>query len=232
MAVDYTRHAYELCGMSEVEMATKFNTEFARASRPFPRQSKAAQQFIAMHKRHGEIAKQVIDGQFKVHAGRFFEASLPESSLLAKVAGQVHRTSSWRRYAGRIVKLLEVGVPKVCGADRPKDEPRLQQICDGILTANDEVLVREFPFMRWGSNLTKPDWSVEGIGLWVELKYVRKERGTRQISEDIAADITKYGDNQRRVLFVVYDPDRVIVDDRGFSEPVAKREDMYIAIIR
>jgi 7-cyano-7-deazaguanine synthase in queuosine biosynthesis len=232
MAVDYTRHAYELCGMSEEEMVTKFNTEFARASRPFPRQSKAAQEFIAMHKRHGAIAKKVIDGQFKVNAGRFFEGTLPESSLLAKVAGQAHRTSSWRRYAGRIVKLLEVGVPKIYSAERPKDEPRLQQICDGILTANDEVLVREFPFMSWGSNLTKPDWSAEGIGLWVELKYVRKDRGTRQISKDIAADITKYGDNQRRVLFVVYDPDRVIVDDRAFSEPVEKREDMYMAIIR
>jgi hypothetical protein len=232
MAVDYTRHAYELCSMSEEEMATKFSTEFARACRPFQKMVEATHQFIEMHKRHGAIVKQVIDGQFEAHASRFFENPLPESSLLAKVAGQAHRTSSWRRYAGRIVELLWVGVPKICGAERPKDEPHLQRICDGILTANGEALVREFPFMRWGSNLTKPDWSAEGMGLWVELKYVRKGRGTSQISEDIAADITKYGDNQRRVLFVVYDPDRVIVDDREFSEPVDRREDMYIEIIR
>jgi 7-cyano-7-deazaguanine synthase in queuosine biosynthesis len=232
MAVDYTRHAYELCGMSEEELATKFNTEFARASRPFRKRPEAAQQFIDMHKRHGATVKRVIDGQFKAQAGWFFEGTLPDSSLLAKVAGQAHRTSSWRRYAGRIVELLKVGVPKSFGTERPKDEPHLQRICDGILSANDEVLVREYPFMRWGSNLTKPDWSAEGVGLWVELKYVRKDRGTRQISEDIAADITKYGDNQRRVLFVVYDPDRVIVDDRAFSEPVDRREDMFMAFIR
>ena len=86
--------------------------------------------------------------------------------------------------------------------------------------------------MRWGSNTTKPDWSDGEYGLLVELKYVRKDRGISQISSDIAEDITKYGDNLRPVLFIVYDPDRVITDEEAFCSPVLKRDQMAIRIIR
>lgn len=59
---------------------------------------------------------------------------------------------------------------------------------------------REFPFLRWGSTATKPDWSAEEFCLWVELKYVREKSDIPPITEAIAADITNYGDNERRVL--------------------------------
>jgi hypothetical protein len=86
--------------------------------------------------------------------------------------------------------------------------------------------------MRWGAVATKPDWSAEDLRLWVELKYVRKKSDIRQISEDIAADITKYGDNRRRVLFVVYDPEHLITDEKAFAAPVIGREGMFLRIIR
>ena len=107
-----------------------------------------------------------------------------------------------------------------------------QEICDGILSANGDVLVREFPYMCWGSNMTKPDWMSAESGLLVELKYVRKKTGISKISKDIAEDLTKYGDSQRHVLFVIYDPEGVIVDHAAFCEPINKRKEMAIAIIR
>jgi hypothetical protein len=86
--------------------------------------------------------------------------------------------------------------------------------------------------MRWGPVSTKPDWSSEELRLWVELKYVRRKADIRPISEDIAADITKYGDNRRRVLFVVYDPKHLVADEKQFAAPVAARDDMYLQVIR
>ena len=86
--------------------------------------------------------------------------------------------------------------------------------------------------MRWGSNTTKPDWSDGEYGLLVELKYVRKDRGISKISSDIAEDITKYGDNHRPVLFIVYDPDRVITDEEAFCAPVKQRDNMNISVLR
>ena len=82
-------------------------------------------------------------------------------------------------------------------------EPRLQELCDGILLAGCNVqLIREYPQMRWGAVGTKPDWSsAKEPGLWVEMKYVRTKR-ILPITEAIAADITKYGDNNTRTFLL------------------------------
>jgi hypothetical protein len=148
------------------------------------------------------------------------------------VAGQVHQVPVWRRYADRITELLQAGLPTACRSHKPKNEPHLQEICDGILKGHNGTLVREYPLMRWGSNLTKPDWSAEELGLWVELKYVRKKEDVRPIGAAIAEDITKYGDNERNVLYVIYDLYHVITDEREFAEPILKRPRMQVRFIR
>jgi hypothetical protein len=81
---------------------------------------------------------------------------------------------------------------------------------------------------------TKPDWSEERVSLWIELKYVRTKADLYPISEAIAADITKYGDNKRRVLFVIYDPHHLIspTDEARFCEPISSRSDMTMKFIR
>ena len=167
---------------------------------------------------------------------------MDESSLLAMVAGQRHLVSTWKSYAERIATLLTNGLPVACKSVKPKHEPHLQEICDGILRDHDNQLLREFPFLRWGSTATKPDWSAKEFCLWIELKYVREKLDLRPITEAIAADITKYGDNsapgpvcgvrrnrpsvaggagsgdnEARVLYVVYDPQHFVTDERAFA---------------
>jgi 7-cyano-7-deazaguanine synthase in queuosine biosynthesis len=232
MAVDYVRHALELSRMAPEEMAAKFNRDLSRAVRFLSRKSEAAQQLIGMHKRHGKSVEKVVVGQLQKSAGDLLDGRLAPNSLLALVAGQQHRVPVWQRFAERITELLQAGLPTACKTHRPENEPHLQEVCDGILKAGSEVLVREFPFVRWGSSLTKPDWSMEELSLWVELKYVRRKEDVRQIGAAIAEDITKYGDNQRNVLYIVYDPQHLITDERSFAEPVLKRATMQIRFIR
>ena len=233
IAVDYARHATELNMMSETEIATRFNRDISRAVRHFPEWSKAAQGFVSMHKRHGESVCKVLAEQIKSNADRLLNRSLDKTSLLALVAGQEHRESVWKRYAQRLVGLLQTGIPIICTQkNMPANEPRLQEICDGILQGHDPELEREFPFMRWSASATKPDWSKEGLGLWVELKYVREKKDVLRITGDIAEDVTKYGDNGRRVLYVVYDPKHLIKDEAAFSEPVTKRTTMLVYFVR
>lgn len=93
-------------------------------------------------------------------------------------------------------------------------------------------LVHEFPFMQWSSVLTKPDWFVESLGVVVEAKYIRKRDDIRPISEAIAADITKYGDNNYRVLFIIYDPHHLVADDAVFAAPILARSTMEIGFVR
>jgi hypothetical protein len=232
MAVNYARHGMELARMGEEDLAARFNHLLTRAVREMPRQAEAARRLIEMHRRHGETVMAVLQQQVAAHARQLVEGSLEATSLLGLVAAGLHQVSEWRRYADRIVALLRAGVPAACKTYKPKDEPHLQEICDGILRGQDGELVREFPFMRWGPVSTKPDWSAEELRLWVELKYVRQKSDIRTITEDIAADITKYGDNRRRVLFVVYDPQHLLTDERTFAAPVTCRNDMYLHVIR
>ena len=79
---------------------------------------------------------------------------------------------------------------------------------------------------------TKPDWSDEVLGLWVEAKYVRTKKDIVPISEAIAADITKYGDNERRVLYVIYDPHHLILDEQAFSTHILRRDGMMVRFVR
>lgn len=232
MAVDYVRHAVELSRMSQQDMAARFNRELSQAVRPFSKRSEAAQRFVEMHQRHGSTVEQVLRQQLERHGGALLRGELDSSSMMAMVAGQRHLASIWENYAERIAELLRGGLPKACKSHKPKHEPHLQEICDGILRAQDGELIREFPFVRWGSGATKPDWSAEHMMLWVELKYVRKSEHIRQISEAIAADITKYGDCGRKVLFVVYDPSHLVTDEEAFARPIESRESMRLRFVR
>ena len=232
MAVNYVRHGMELCRASDEGLAVRFNLEISRATRPFRNQRAAADKFIEMHQRHGQVVSRVLKRQLKAHLDDVADCALPESSMLAMFAGQRHKQSLWRQYADRITALLQAGLPRCCVSERPRNEPRLQELSDGILTAADSQLIREYPQLRWGSVGTKPDWSAEKQGLWVEMKYVRTRKDILPITEAIAADITKYTDNQRHVLYVVYDPNHLILDEQTFAEPVQRRQDMMIHFVR
>jgi hypothetical protein len=232
MAVNYARHATELHRMGPEEMIAKFNTEISRAVRCMDKKSEAAQQIVKMHERHAEAVHAVLRAQIATNASGIIDGSVQGTSMIAMVMSQQHLVSGWRSYADRIIGILSKGVPPICQKKQPENEPRLQEIMDGLLKANEIELVREYPYMTWGSSLTKPDWSDESLGLWVEAKYARKKDGLAKISDAIAADITKYGDSQRRVLFVIYDPDRLIVDEQAFCEPIRKRPTMQVHILR
>lgn len=232
MAVNYARHAAELQKLGPDQIATTFSAELARAARTLPNRREAAESFVAMHQRHAETVQYVITEQIGKHAGAIFSGEIPDSSMLCLVAGRQHLVSTWRSFADRIISILTKGIPPICEKEKPDTEPRLQEICDGLLQAADLDLLREFPFMKWGSNLTKPDWSSEELRLWVELKYVRKKPDIAKINEAIAADITKYGDSKRRVLFVTYDPGHLIVNEASFRRPIEARPEMMACIIR
>jgi hypothetical protein len=232
MAVDYVRHALELSCMTPEEMTARFNRDLTRAVRVLPKMSEAAQKLIELHKNHGRTVQEVIVQQLQSNVADLVAGKLAPSSMLALVAGQLHQVPVWQRYADRITDLLQAGLPTACKSHKPKNEPHLQEICDGILCGHNGTLVREFPFVRWGSNLTKPDWSAEELRLWVELKYVRKKEDVRQIGAAIAEDITKYGDNHRNVLYVVFDPSHLITNEREFAEPILKRSTMQVRFIR
>lgn len=230
MAVNYARHAFELARSSPEDVAERFNAEISRAARAFGSPSVAARKLIETHLRHGTAVRAVIANAVGSHAMDLVEGAVDPTSLLGLVVEGHHLAASWKTFANNLVGILGRGVPAACLSRRPHNEPELQEICDGLLRAADQNLIREFPFLRWASRMTKPDWS--GASLFVELKYVRNSGDIRKISEEIAVDITKYGDNERRTLFIVYDPNHRLVDEDGFANDIQRHEGNIARIIR
>jgi hypothetical protein len=226
------RHANELAGMSPEEMAQRFNAELGRAARAFDDPTDASKQLIDLHVRHGRGVRKAIAEVVSANGDALVTGAVPETSLLGLVVDRQHLTTSWRRLAERIGSTLERGIPLACQSHKPNNEPHLQQISDGILQGAGEKLVREFPYLRWASRMTKPDWSDEAALLWVELKYVRTSSDVTKSAEAIAADITKYGDNQRRTLFVIYDPNACITDADSFRGSIERHPGNLVKVIR
>lgn len=230
MAINYVRHAFELANSSAEQIAARFNTEFSRAARAFQNPTSASRTLIDTHLRHGATVRKVIGGSISEHSMDMLDGEIENTSLLGLVFERRHLETSWKQFAERLSAVLERGLPSACASKQPENEPRLQEICDGILRGADEHLTREYPFLRWASRLTKPDWSAPS--LWIELKYVRTSSDVRKITEDIAADITKYGDNERRTLFVVYDPSHRIIDEDAFTDDIQRHEGNLVKIVR
>jgi 7-cyano-7-deazaguanine synthase in queuosine biosynthesis len=233
MAVGFTRHALELRKMSEFEIESKFSLQLARASRYFPQKSKAKLEFVKMHKKHAESVFKVLSSQIAENSDKLLAGELDKTCMLSLVSGGEHLEAYWIGFANNIFDLLEKGIGLACETHLPKDEPHLQQICDGILQAHENLLTREFPFMRWSTGYTKADWSANEVkNLQIEAKYVRAKNDLSKIRKDIAEDITKYSDNGQRVLFFIYDPHRYITKEEEFSEPVTRRDTMIIRFLR
>jgi hypothetical protein len=232
IAVHYARHATELDRMPEDEFASRFNLEIARAIRGAPNTAQAAHELYNLHSRHAQAVLRVLANELGDHAADIIRRTLPATSLLGLIAGQRHRRSMWNDFAARISAYLHVGLPRACATVAPRNEPHLQEIADGILAGHELDLIREFPFMRWSGASTKPDWSNGDLELWVELKYVRRRSDVRPITKDLAEDITKYGDNGRRVLYVIYDPGHHIVDEAEFRKPFSLRPSMVMTFVR
>lgn len=232
MAIDYVRHCVELFSMTPEEIAQRFSLEVTRAVRHEARRSEAADKIVSAHKRHVGDVMSVMEEQLRAHAGKLLRGELEASCMLSLVAGQEHRETSWLRFARRIASALRVSLPIAFQSEKPKNEQHLQQVCDGILANENPKLVREFPFIRWASSSTKPDWSAEDLRLWLEAKYVRKKADIGRTEEAIAADLTKYHDLARRVLFVIYDPTHAIADETALIERIQSREGMFVEFIR
>jgi 7-cyano-7-deazaguanine synthase in queuosine biosynthesis len=231
MAINYIRHATALDQMTHEQIAAQFNMELSRAIRHSRHRGDEADCLIHMHKRHARTVCDVLAGQISSRAKQYIDGSLVATSLLRLVTTGEHHRPSWVRMATRIAEVLQAGLPAACRKRKPGTEPELQTMCDGLLKASNSDLIREHPFMKWAWGTTKPDWSSEPHRLWVELKYVRKTSNAASIGEAIAADITRYGDNGQRILFVVYDPGHLITSDPDFVDQI-RREFVEVAIIR
>jgi len=154
---------------------------------------------------------------------------LPHNSLLEIIASRNHLKTPLLNRINEIDKKLKNSIPILFKDVRPKDEKDFNNKIQALFV-NDNPLVREYPPLKFGITEYRPDHSKDE--LLIESKYVRGKTTPSKITDGIAADITKVQE-ALGLLFIVYDPERKIVQDEDFINSFQeKRDNCYVRIYR
>lgn len=135
------------------------------------------------------------------------------------------------RFVEKISEKLRIAIPEAFNTEKPRSENSLNDYINSYLLSKKDDYEREFPVVRFSIGKTVPDHSFNGNNLFIETKYLRGKTAKSAITDGIAADITKYPDDQFK-LFIIYDPERKISNDETFSRDFEKKPKCKICIIR
>lgn len=152
-----------------------------------------------------------------------------KNSLLGIISERQYLQTPFFNKVIEIDAILKQAIPDIFQREKPKNENDFNDKLHGLLSVHSEF-TREYPVLLFGLSAYKAD-QAQG-DLIIESKYIRGSTAPSVASEGIAADITKIPDGLG-VLFVVYDPERKIIDDNQFAKAFEnKRNDCYVRIYR
>ena len=107
----------------------------------------------------------------------------------------------------------------------------MQDQIEALLNKNANNIKREFPHIPFALSGTKPDFSTIHPYVFIEVKYPRGKTPPSKTNKEIAEDCTKYPDNAF-LLFVVYDPERKVKNDREFEKDFIAKRNCQFCFIR
>ncbi len=231
---NYVRFAKRL---EEVNSTDSLFVEFPELFDALPstlNQSQAAEKISDLFERHqinvnGVLEKLIVKESTKIRRGAF-----SPDTLVGMVASGVMNDDPCAKFAIRLGTLIGNGLPPAFQTVKATNERHVQDICQGLFVTALDSLSRETPQLPFGSVSTKPDFSKPFNGskpLFIEFKFLRNRTGLNKMVTEITSRITIYRDQGAAVLFVVYDPSRVIVDDADFMASIV-RNDVYLKIAR
>ena len=180
-------------------------------------------------KRHGDQVALAMNRMRDSHDDLY--SVIPRDSLLGLISDREYMKDPISLLVDRLCELLNPAIGKMFGANRPRDETDLNTKIGTLLNSHEIDLRREHPAVSFAGGHTVPDHGGDHADILIEAKYVRGATSPSKVSDGIAADITKYPQD-RHILFVVYDPDRIIKDDQLFKSDFESRGRCTLLIVR
>lgn len=168
-----------------------------------------------------EIRRQLDDPCYKVNSG----------SLLQLIADREYMKDDPRRLAERVAERLSNAIPMAFKRRVPSNENEVNDQVQALLQNDEEVYRREFPSTTFALSKVIPDHEAIHQDLLIEAKYIREGTPPSKVTDGIAADITKYS-SVKFILFVVYDPHRMLSQDDQFRKDIEGKRDCLVSIIR
>lgn len=152
-----------------------------------------------------------------------------KDSLLAMFSKREYLVSPTLSKVIEIDGILSKAIPITFQREKPMSENDFNDKIQALLSING-MFSREYPVLEFGITSYKPDHAQDR--LVIESKYIRNNTSPSVATNGMAADITLIP-SERGVMFVVYDPERKIVDDEKFVDSFEKvRQSCYVRIYR
>jgi hypothetical protein len=127
-----------------------------------------------------------------------------------------------------LAALIEDFIRKSFVYQKPCDENDLNAKLNGFLSGHREKFDKEYPSLSFATARVVPDHSK--IDLLIEAKFIRGATTPSKATEGIAADLTKYPDDNLK-LFIVYDPEGKIYDRNTFKRDFEDKRYCIIHIV-
>ena len=188
-----------------------------------------------LFQRHQRDVNTVLERQLQEHAADIRRGALPATCLLRIVSSGRHARDPRFRYVERLRSLLCTGLPPCFQTQKARNERQVQDAGEALLKVAEESLQRESPQIPFATVTTKPDFSStpdNARALFVEFKYVRDRRRLNTVITEMTSRVTIYLDQGAWILFLVYDPNRSIVDDDRFTEAFIRHEGVWVGVAR
>lgn len=231
-AESYVRAAVEFSSLSDDDYFIKY-PELQECVPALAAPTDAtARALVDVHRRHAKAVLGTLRARTDALWDEHVAGKLPDTCLVALVAGRKHLKDSRAAYARRLGMLMSAHVPKAFRSRPAKDEVHFQDAADAVFGAAQERLAREAPQIPFGAVTTKPDFADLRDTLFVEMKYPKSREGLRRAVTEMTSRILVYKDQGAFALFVVYDPKRAIRDDDDFTGSLEKHGGVWVAISR
>ena len=229
--VDYVRQAASFAGSTAGSFAEEYLSELAALGDEVPgvtNDIELTERVWELIRTHGENVRHGIRKMQELYDDPL--GDLAPESLLGLVASREHRRSPAVRLADAIGRIVDEAVGTLFAVQRPANERDLNSKLAALIGSHTD-LTSEHPTVSFACAGVAPDHTVTDSDLLIEAKYIREHTPPSKASEGIAADLTKYPE-EAHILFIVYDPDRRISNDRRFATDFESRDRCSILIVR
>lgn len=230
--VDYIRQGVHLENCGADWFSIKYINDLADLIYYMPTEDSekdAIEKIWTLYERHG---RETVRSISKMRA-KYDDITKPlaENSLLAFCARREHLKEEAQRLASRISQILTLAIPKLFRSVPPRDERDLNSKISALLAPLRDSLRSEYPSASFACSGVVPDHLFVDDKVAVEVKYIRSATTPARISDGVAADLVKYPKDHYK-LFIIYDPERSISDDKIFVQDFEALGSCMITIIR
>lgn len=225
---DYLFKVFELKATSESSFSHEFYDELTDLLPYLSGKDnlEKARSVYSLVKAHTARIDTAID---RIRKGEDLSKPAAENSIFSILASRSFLRPPAEVLVEGLCNELTKSIPIAFQSQKPANEKVLNDHIQALIAKSGDGYAREFPVIQFGTAKTVPDHSYDP-SLFVESKYPRNKKSQSQLTDELAADITKYGKAFK--FFLIYDPERKIAEDDLFKRAIEAHPKCKVHIVR